>query len=46
MRKLLLPLLFISISAFGQDFAYQSSDNPYYWKNRKPYEGYWQQDVN
>jgi hypothetical protein len=25
--------------------TYQSSANKHYWKNRKPYEGYWQQDV-
>lgn len=25
--------------------SFQSADNPLYWKNRKPYEGYWQQDV-
>ncbi|MFQ3576130.1 MAG: M1 family peptidase, partial [Cytophagales bacterium] len=24
---------------------YRSEKNPYYWKNRKPFEGYWQQDV-
>ncbi len=24
---------------------YQSTTNQYYWKNRKPYEGYWQQDI-
>ena len=24
---------------------YRSSSNPFYWKNRKPYDGYWQQDV-
>lgn len=24
---------------------YRSPSNPHYWKNRKPYEGYWQQDV-
>jgi len=24
---------------------YRSSENPFYWKNKKPYEGYWQQDV-
>ncbi|HNT80074.1 MAG TPA: M1 family metallopeptidase [Bacteroidia bacterium] len=24
---------------------YRSDINPYYWKNRKPYSGYWQQDV-
>ncbi len=26
--------------------AYQSAQNEYYWKNRKPFEGYWQQDVH
>ncbi|MCX7768794.1 MAG: M1 family metallopeptidase, partial [Flavobacteriales bacterium] len=25
--------------------SYRSTSNPHYWKNRKPYEGYWQQDV-
>ncbi|MCU0328142.1 MAG: hypothetical protein MUE53_04055 [Chitinophagales bacterium] len=25
--------------------SFQSSSNPYYWKNKKPFEGYWQQDV-
>ena len=25
--------------------TYRNADNPQYWKNRKPYEGYWQQDV-
>lgn len=25
---------------------YQSKENVYYWKNKKPYEGYWQQDVH
>ena len=25
---------------------YQSPNNPHYWKNKKPYEGYWQQDVH
>ncbi len=24
---------------------YRTAYNPYYWKNRKPFEGYWQQDV-
>ncbi len=24
---------------------YQSNTNQYYWKNKKPFEGYWQQDV-
>lgn len=26
-------------------FEYRSPQNPYYWKNKKPVEGYWQQDV-
>lgn len=25
--------------------SYRQPTNPHYWKNRKPYEGYWQQDV-
>lgn len=25
--------------------TYRSADNPYYWKNRPPYPGYWQQDT-
>lgn len=33
------------LPAFAQD-TYRSASNPYYWKNRKPYEGYWQQDVH
>ncbi len=26
--------------------TYQSQDNSYYWKNRLPFAGYWQQDVH
>ena len=26
--------------------TYRNNDNPQYWKNRKPHEGYWQQDVH
>lgn len=25
--------------------TYRTASNPLYWKNKKPYEGYWQQDV-
>lgn len=39
-------------AGFGQTYdplnkpnTYRNSDNPYYWKNRPPYPGYWQQDV-
>jgi hypothetical protein len=55
MHKHCLILLFLSIiiGAHAQVFepksaliAYQSEDNNLYWKNRKPYEGYWQQDVS
>jgi hypothetical protein len=40
---LLLSLLYPIVIA-AQD--YRSGSNSYYWKNRKPYEGYWQQDVH
>lgn len=29
----------------GYNYPYRSNENPYYWKNRLPYAGYWQQDV-
>ena len=32
-----------SIATATNDF--QLPSNPHYWKNKKPYEGYWQQDV-
>lgn len=47
-----LLITLISGSAWAQAYdplrppnTYQNSDNPYYWKNRKPYPGYWQQDT-
>ncbi|HXH19433.1 MAG TPA: hypothetical protein VNJ07_10155, partial [Chitinophagales bacterium] len=44
-------LSFLIISAQPYDplhppNTYQHKDNPYYWKNRPPYPGYWQQDVH
>lgn len=46
MRKALLALLVLfQATLFAQNAPYRSTSNPYYWKNRKPYEGYWQQDV-
>ncbi len=50
-RLSLLALLCIFLSgftAFSQNeyIDYRSATNPLYWKNRKPYEGYWQQDVH
>ncbi|KAA5534567.1 M1 family metallopeptidase [Taibaiella lutea] len=42
-------LLFFITGLFIQDKAtaqqYSSPENKLYWKNRKPYSGYWQQDV-
>jgi hypothetical protein len=41
-------LITFAVNAFAQfpENTYQSTNNKYYWKNRKPYEGYWQQDVH
>ena len=40
--------IFLNVTAFAQNeyIDYRSSTNPLYWKNRKPFEGYWQQDVH
>lgn len=27
-------------------YGYRSEKNPHYWKNKKPFDGYWQQDVD
>lgn len=53
MTKLILLIitLMVASSTFSQYDAnqlpdtYQSTENPYYWKNKLPFEGYWQQDV-
>ncbi len=41
------------LSSYAQNYdplhkpnTYRNTDNPQYWKNRLPYEGYWQQDVH
>jgi hypothetical protein len=39
----LLPVFCFSQNEYTD---YRSSTNPLYWKNRKPFEGYWQQDVH
>jgi aminopeptidase N len=41
-------LLLCNTGTFGQSeyIDYRSVTNPLYWKNRKPFEGYWQQDVH
>ncbi len=43
-----ISLLLLSFTLFSQNeyVDYRSSTNPLYWKNRKPFEGYWQQDVH
>lgn len=33
-------------NAIFSNNAYNSPNNPYYWKNKKPYSDYWQQDVH
>lgn len=50
---LLSPFIFCLLPfGYSQPFdplhqpnTYRNADNPHYWKNRKPFEGYWQQDV-
>jgi len=45
-------LLFLAVTLCCDVFSqteyidYRSATNPLYWKNRKPVEGYWQQDVH
>nr|MBP7408511.1 M1 family metallopeptidase [Flavobacteriales bacterium] len=54
MRHLLLAFVaIVPIATIAQRFddrhppnTYRNADNPHYWKNRPPYEGYWQQDVH
>ncbi|MES2838424.1 MAG: M1 family metallopeptidase [Bacteroidota bacterium] len=53
MKNILFIIFCLQIShGFSQNYnpnlppnTYQNSDNPYYWKNRKPHAAYWQQDV-
>ncbi len=50
MKRISLGIIFISffLTLFSQTpytGVYQSGANPHYWKNRKPFAGYWQQDV-
>ncbi len=37
--------VFLTFSLLAQENEYRSTSNQNYWKNRKPFEGYWQQDV-
>ena len=48
MNKLLLFVILVgsSLTSFTQNAPYADASNKQYWKNRKPFEGYWQQDVD
>jgi len=48
MKKLLILLsLVITGNLIAQSIEqHRSVENPYYWKNRLPFAGYWQQDVH
>jgi aminopeptidase N len=47
MKKIILLLFLPLISLCQTEYIeYRSVTNPLYWKNRKPFEGYWQQDVH
>ncbi len=48
MKKYSIILFLLSSFLFSQNeyVQYKSKANTLYWKNRKPYEGYWQQDVH
>ena len=43
---ILFFLTIISTAIFAQTYAYRSTENPYYWKNKMPNAAYWQQDVH
>ncbi|MFN7015253.1 MAG: M1 family peptidase, partial [Bacteroidia bacterium] len=55
-KKLLLLILFIvatlnfviaqAYDPLNPPNTFNSKENPLYWKNRKPFPGYWQQDVH
>ena len=46
-RYLFLSLLICNFLVAQTEYLdYRSVTNPLYWKNRKPIEGYWQQDVH
>jgi len=49
-KKILLLLFILNFSSIAEAqneyIDYRSATNPLYWKNRKPHEAYWQQDVH
>ncbi|MEN9522999.1 MAG: hypothetical protein RL065_1376, partial [Bacteroidota bacterium] len=38
-------IIHLKFDSKNPNSEYRSPENPYYWKNRKPFETYWQQDV-
>lgn len=48
--KILLVIFFFTTATIAQKSyfsgEFRSIENPYYWKNRVPFTGYWQQDVS
>ncbi len=48
----MLPVIFLLFTGTAPaqpvepETDYRSNSNPYYWKNRPPFPGYWQQDVD
>ncbi|MBK8499407.1 MAG: hypothetical protein IPL52_11480 [Flavobacteriales bacterium] len=56
--SIIVPIVLICLGALPERAAaqrfddghppntYRNADNPFYWKNRPPHEGYWQQDVH
>ena len=52
-KYLLIIFSFIILNIYSQEFnsialpnTFQHKDNDMYWKNKKPYTDYWQQDVS
>lgn len=45
-RAAVLGLLFLPALLHAQQNDFRSASNPYYWKNKLPVPGYWQQDVH
>lgn len=43
---ILLIIIFGCYSTYAQNKPYRDVSNPYYWKNKMPFVGYWQQDVD
>lgn len=46
MKKVIFHLVCLASFTLSYSQNYRSAANSQYWKNRKPFEGYWQQDVH